>query len=63
VRAQALLHPSQEQEQGGALEIGIALQKVAQPLGHRENPLPHRQVRQDVIGEMRCRRHHAPGIA
>jgi len=26
VRAQALLHPSQEQAQGGALEIGIALQ-------------------------------------
>ena len=32
VRAQALLHQSQEQAQGGALEIGIALQEVAQAL-------------------------------
>jgi predicted TIM-barrel fold metal-dependent hydrolase len=39
VRAQALLHQSQEQAQGGALEIGIALQKVAQALGHRQHPL------------------------
>ena len=37
VRAQALLHRPQEQAQGGALEIGIALQKVAQALGHREH--------------------------
>ena len=37
VRAQALLHPSQEQAQGGALEIGIALQEVAQALGHRQH--------------------------
>jgi hypothetical protein len=32
VRAQALLHQAQEQAQGGALEIGIALQEVAQAL-------------------------------
>jgi len=25
--------------------------------------LPHRQAREDVIGEMRCRRDHAPGVA
>jgi hypothetical protein len=41
----------------------VALQKMAQPLRHRENPLPQRQVRQDVIGEMRCRPYHAPRVA
>ena len=35
-----------------ALEFGVALQEIAQPLGHGEHPLPQRQVRQDVIGEM-----------
>lgn len=25
--------------------------------------MPQRQIRQDVIGEMRCRRHHAPRVA
>ena len=32
-------------------------------LRHREDPLPQRQVRQVVIGEMRRRRHPAPGVA
>jgi len=40
VRTQALLHQSQEQAQGGALEIGIALQKVAQALGFAVNAKP-----------------------
>ena len=40
--------------QGSALEVGITLQEVAQSLRHCQDPLPQRQVRQDVIGEMRC---------
>ena len=63
VRLQVLLHHAQEQAQGSTLEIGVAVQEVAQPLGHRQDPLAHRQRRQDVIGEMRRGRHHAPGIA
>jgi hypothetical protein len=46
-----------------ALEIGIALQQMAQPLRRREDPLPQRQIRQDVIGEVGRRRHHVPGVA
>jgi hypothetical protein len=63
VRAQALLHGAQEQAQSSTLKFGVALQKIAQPLRQREDPLPQRQVRQDVIGEMRRRRHHTPGVA
>jgi hypothetical protein len=63
VRAQTGLHRAQEQAQGRTLEISVTLQEVAQALGHREDPLPHRQRWQDVIGEMRCRRHHAPRVA
>jgi hypothetical protein len=41
----------------------IALHEVAQALGHRQHPLAHRQAREDVIGEMRRRLHHAPRVA
>ena len=63
VRAQTLLHCVQEHPQHGTLEIGVALQEVAQALGHRQYPLPYRQARDDVISQMRGRRHHAPGVA
>ena len=55
VRAQAGLHGAQEQAQSSTLKCGVAWQKIAQPLRHGEHPLPQRQVRQDVIGEMRRR--------
>ena len=61
--AQALLHHAQEQAQGGTLEVGVAVQEVAQALRHRQHPLPHRQAWEYVIGQMRRRLHHAPGIA
>ena len=63
VRTQARLHGAQEEPQGSTLQLGITLQEVAQAPGHRQDPLAHRQRRQDVIGEMRCRRDHAPRIA
>ena len=60
---QALLHRAQEHPQGRALEVGVAAQEVAQPLRHRQHPLPHWQAWEDVIGQMRRRLHHAPRIA
>lgn len=39
------------------------LQVVAQALGHRKRPLPHRQARNDVQGKMRSGLDHAPGGA
>ena len=63
VRAQAGRHRAQEQPQGGALEVGVALQEIAQVLGHREHPLSQRQVRQHAIGQMRCGLYHAPRVA
>ena len=44
VRTQVLLHHPQEHPPGSALQIGIAVQEVAQALGHRQHPLPHRQA-------------------
>jgi hypothetical protein len=41
----------------------VAAQVVAQALGHRQHPLPHRQPRHDVIGEMGGGLHHAASIA
>lgn len=61
--AQAGFHRTQEQVQRRALKVGVAFQKPAQPLRRRQDPLPQRQVRQDVIGEMYRRRHPAPGVA
>ena len=63
VRTQALLHRAQEHPQGRALEGGVAVQEVAQPLRHRQHPLPHWQAWEDVIRQMRRGLHHAPGIA
>ena len=62
VRAQAGLHRAQERTQSGTLQVGIALPAIAQALGHRKHPLPQRQRGQDVIDEMRRRRHHAPRV-
>jgi hypothetical protein len=56
VRAQAGLHRAQEQPQGRALQVGVALQEVSQALGCREHPLPQRQLRQHAIGQMFARR-------
>lgn len=38
-------------------------QVIAQSLGHREHPLPHRQSRNDVLGEVRGGLDHASGGA
>lgn len=41
--AQAAFHHGQKNAQHRALQGRVALKKVAQPFGHREHPLPHRQ--------------------
>jgi hypothetical protein len=48
--------------QSEILDGGVGLQEVSQPLGHREYPLPNRQARNDVVGEMRGSLDHAAGI-
>jgi hypothetical protein len=42
---------------------GVAMEEVAQPLGHRQHPLPHGEAWQDVIRKMRRGFHHAPAVA
>jgi hypothetical protein len=39
-------------EEGGVLDGRIALQVTAQAFRYRQYPLPHRQARNDVVGEM-----------
>ena len=62
VFAQSAFHRTQQDRQDDALQGRVALQEIAQPLGYAEHPLPQRQRRQDVIGQMRGRFHHAPRV-
>lgn len=49
--------------QHGTERPGLALQVPAQALGHREDPLAHRQRRKDVVDQVRGGLDHAPGGA
>ena len=60
---QVLRNDPQENAQHHIQCCSVALHKVAQPLGHGEHPLAHRQAREDMVYEVRRRLHHAPGIA
>lgn len=62
VHTQTWLHRAQEQPARRPLKFGIAVEAVVQALEHHQHQLPHRQARQDVIGEM-GRRRHARGVA
>jgi hypothetical protein len=57
------LDGGEEDVQRGVLHRRVALQVIAQTFGHREHPLAHRQMRDDVVGQMRRRFDHAPGGA
>jgi len=57
------LDRAQEDMQDGAERPRLALQEIAQPLGHREDPLAHRKPREDMIDQMRGGLRHAPGVA
>ena len=47
-----------ENAQGGILNIVIALQEIAHLLRYRQHPLPNREVRKDMVGQMgRCQGH------
>ena len=60
---QALRDDPQKDAQHHVQYRPITLHEVAQPLGHRQHPLAHRQAREDVIGQVRRRLHHAPRVA
>ena len=61
--AQAAFHHGQKNAQHRALQGRVALKEVAQPFGHGEHPLPHRQRRENVIDQVRGSFGHAPGVA
>jgi len=49
--------------QHGSDRLWLPLQVPAQPLGHREHPLAHRQGWEDVIDQVGSGLRHAPGVA
>jgi len=55
-------HP-QEDMQYSSDRLWLPFQIPAQPLGHREHPLAHRQGREDVIDQVGGGLRHAPGVA
>ena len=63
VFAQAAFHRAQKDAQHSTLQGGVALQKVAQTLGHREHPLAYGQSGKNVIGQMCGSLGHAPCVA
>ena len=60
---QSPLDGAQKEVQRGVQECWVVFQVITQPFGHRQHPLPHRQARNDVQGEMGGGFDHAPGGA
>ena len=60
---QALFNDAQENAQHHVQSCPVTLHEVAQPFGHRQHPLAHRQAREDVVRQVCRRLHHAPGVA
>jgi len=60
---QMRLDDTQKDSQDSAKGLRLALQVPAQPFGHREDPLAHRQRREDVIDQVRRGLRHASGVA
>ena len=63
VPLQALGNHPQKDAQHHIEHGPVALHEVAQPLGHRQYPLAHRQTGENMIGQMHRRLHHAPRVA
>ena len=63
VGLQALRDDPQEDAQHHVEHGPVALHEVAQSLRNRQHPLAHRQARENVIGEVCRRLHHAPCVA
>jgi hypothetical protein len=57
------LDDPQEDMQHGGDRLWLPFQIPAQPLGHRQHPLAHRQRREDVIDQVGVGLGHASGIA
>jgi len=47
----------------GATQIMVPGEEIAQPVRQREHPLPHRDIGEDVVDEMRGPSGHAPSTA
>jgi len=62
VLVQALLDGPQDNAQRRVECRPSSLQKVAQSLWDRQRPLAHRQTREDVVSQVRCRLGHAPRV-
>jgi hypothetical protein len=60
---QATLDGPHEDAQGGIVNLVIALQEVTHPLGHRQHPLPNRQMGKDVVRQVGRCLDHAPRVA
>ena len=63
VFAQMLLEDIEEDAQSAVDGFAVVLGVIAQPLGHREDPLAHRQRREVVVDQVRGGLSHAPGGA
>ncbi len=60
---QSLRDDPQKNPQHHVQRCPIPLHEIAQPFGHRQNPLAHRQAPKNMIAQVcRCL-HHAPGVA
>ncbi|OIQ77190.1 hypothetical protein GALL_411220 [mine drainage metagenome] len=57
---QGLRNSAQEDAQHHAQHCPVALHEVAQPLGHRQHPLAHRQAGEHMVAQVCRRLHHAP---
>ena len=60
---QALLHHPQENTQCRIECALVALQVIAQTLGHRQNPLAHWQAGKYMVRQVGCGLGHAPRVA
>jgi len=61
--AQMAIDDPQQDVQDGADGLRLSLEVPAQAFGHGEDPLTHRQRRDDVIDQVRRGLCHAPGVA
>ena len=60
---QTLRNDPQKDAQHHVEHHPIVLHEVAQPLWHRQHPLTHRQMGQDVVNQVCRSLGHTPGIA
>jgi hypothetical protein len=55
--------PLEEDAEQGTRHLGRLVQEGPQPLGHGQHPLPHGEVRDDLVGHSSGHLRHAPCVA